>query len=342
MQKCVENPVKLLNAEGNLTEPGYAKTIVFDYDRKDIKKSKLKIKEWDYYYIGNNDYGVALTIADNGYMGLMSVSLLDFNKKWEKTVSVMDFMPLGKYKLPNTPLIGDVCFNNKRINMNFTNDGTTRKLTCKLKNLEKGKDFECEFVLTDAPSEYMVIATPFKKNKHFYYNTKINCMTATGYVKYDGKDIQFNKEDSMGLLDWGRGVWTYKNTWYWGSLSTTLDGEKFGFNIGYGFGDTSAASENMIFYKGKSHKTNNISFDIPMKDGKEDYLANWTFTTDDGRLDMTFVPIIDRKARIDVKLICTDQHQVFGKFSGVAVLDDGTRLEFKDKLGFAEKVFMKY
>ena len=57
---------------------------------------------------------------------------------------------------------------------------------------------------------------------------------------------------------------------------------------------------------------------------------------------MDFVPIIDRAARMDVKLICSDQHQVFGRMSGTAVLDDGTKVVLNDFLCFAEKVHNKY
>ena len=94
----------------------------------------------------------------------------------------------------------------------------------------------------------MVIATPFDKDKHFYYNQKINCMRAEGTVTYGyhNRTYTFDPADSFAVLDWGRGVWTYKNTWYWGSASGLVDGEKFGFNIGYGFGNTRAASENML------------------------------------------------------------------------------------------------
>ena len=58
----------------------------------------------------------------------------------------------------------------------------------------------------------------------------------------------------FGTLDWGRGVWTHDNTWYWGSGNGYVNGKPFGFNIGYGFGNTSAASENALFYDGKIHK----------------------------------------------------------------------------------------
>ena len=193
----------------------------------------------------------------------------------------------------------------------------------------------------------MVICTPFEKKAHFYYNQKINCMRAEGTVKLGKETYTFAPDSAFGVLDWGRGVWTYHNTWYWGLASGLVHGVDFGFNIGYGFGDTSAASENMLFYDGKAHKLSQVTFNIPMKDdGKggqtEDYLKPWTFTSDDGRFEMDFVPILDRASCTDVKLILSDQHQVFGRFTGKAVLDDGTVIELKDFIGFAEKVHNKW
>lgn len=81
-----------------------------------------------------------------------------------------------------------------------------------------------------------------------------------------------------------------------------------------------------------------MSFIIPFKDAKEDFMADWTFTSNDDRFEMNFKPIIDRAACTNALLIKSDQHQVFGKFNGRAILDDGTVIEVKDLLGFAEKV----
>ena len=122
-----------------------------------------------------------------------------------------------------------------------------------------------------------------------------------------------------------------------------VDGVPFGFNIGYGFGDTSAASENVLFYKGKAHKLSQVIFQIPKKeDGTEDYLKPWRFTSDDGRFEMDFLPVMNRASCTDVKLIKSDQNQVFGRFSGTVILDDGTKLHIRDLLGFAEKVENKW
>lgn len=343
MQQEIKKPIELLDKDGHLVKPGFAKKLLFKYERSAIKASKFKIKEWDYYYVGNEHYGVALTIADNSYMSLVSASFLDFDNAKEKTTSVMKWFTMGKLKLPSSSEFGDTTYSDNRVTMRFTNDGKQRKLYADFKKFNGDKGLFVDLELSNVPEESMVIATPFKENKlAFYYNQKINCMRANGKVRYGDKVYNFDKKDSFATLDWGRGVWTYKNTWYWGSISCEIDGNDFGFNIGYGFGDTSAASENMLFYNGKAHKLDQVKFNIPQKNGKDDFLSPWTFTSNDNRLNLNFTPIIDRYANTNAILIASCQHQVFGKFSGEVILDDGTKVVLKDKLGFAEKVRNKW
>lgn len=343
MQHEITTRHPLLDEQGRLIEAGYTKGLLMDYDRKAIKGGALRIKEWDYYLIANNDYAVALTIDDNSYMGLDGISLLDFRKPWEHTNNVMSFLTLGKRHFPASSSNGDVCSGTKKYSISFKHNVDHRLLSFHMDNFMDGKPIRGEIRLENPQQESMVIVTPFaEKETAFYYNQKINCLPASGSVEFDGQTYIFDKENSFGVLDWGRGVWTYDNVWYWGSASGLADGVPFGFNIGYGFGDTSAASENMLFYGGKAHKLSQVTFNIPMKDGMEDYMSPWIFTSDDGRFEMDFVPIIDRAACTDVKLICSDQHQVFGRFTGKAVLDDGKEIYIKDFLGFAEKVHNKW
>lgn len=343
LQHQITKKQALLDNKGHLTEAGYAKHLLLDYDRGSIKANKLRIKEWDYYLVTCDDFAVALTIADNSYMGLDSISLLDFRTPWQHTNSPMAAFTMGKRGLPPTSTQGDIKSGNKKYEIEFKNNDSTRLLTFRMDNFLNGKPIRGQIKLECPDTESMVIATPFaKKEKAFYYNQKINCMPATGKIEFDDTTYEFPKGKSFGVLDWGRGVWTYKNTWYWGSASGQIEGIPFGWNIGYGFGDTSAATENMVFYNNKAHKLSQVTFNIPLKGGKEDYMSPWTFTSDDGRFEMDFIPIIDRAACTDVKLICSDQHQVFGKFSGKVILDDGTVIEVKDFLGFAEKVYNKW
>jgi len=343
MQHEITRALPLLDANGNLTQAGYAKRLLPVYRRDSVRGGWLRLKEWDYYYAGDDRCGVALTIADNSYMGLDSISFLSFgDEPWQITKSPMRIMTLGKTNLPESSDCGISRISGKGYAISFVVEGGCRRLTAHMDNFRGGDAIDVDLTLSREPGESMVICTPFPKKAHFYYNQKINCMRAEGSVRLGDQRWDFAPDSAFGVLDWGRGVWTYHNTWYWGSASGLHAGVDFGFNIGYGFGDTSAASENMLFYDGKAHKLSQVKFHIPMKDGREDYLAPWKFTSDDGRFEMDFLPIIDRASCTDFKLLKSDQHQVFGRFSGTAVLDDGAVLQIRDLLGFAEKVENKW
>ncbi|MBO5556149.1 MAG: DUF2804 domain-containing protein [Oscillospiraceae bacterium] len=341
MQHEILSARPLLDEVGNLAEPGFAKKLLPIYRRADVKASPLRLKEWDYYLVNNGRFALALTVADNGYMGMDSISLLNFEEGWEITTSPMSLLPLGKTGLPESSARGDTHHAGKGHSLTFRHTGSgQRTLIAQMKEFGPAGSLYARIELTDEPEESMVICTPFDKPAHFYYNQKINCMRARGEVLYDGRTYVFEPEDSFAVLDWGRGVWTYHNTWYWGSASGALEGVPFGFNIGYGFGDCSAASENMLFYNGRAHKLRRVDFHIP--GGEKDFLSPWTFDSDDGRFQMDFVPVLDRASCTDLKLIKSDQHQVFGRFTGTATLDDGTVLTVRDFPGFAEKVENKW
>lgn len=331
---------KLLRVDGSLKEPGWSRQLVQIYSREDIKAPKFRIKEWDYYLVVSKECALAFTISDDGYVGLQSVSLITFgDTPWEHTETILQPFPMGKLHLPETSERGNTVYRDRRLNMEFAKEDGRRRIVCSFKNFLDGKTFTCDLTLEQPPMDTMVIATPWKESrKAFYYNQKINCMRASGEAHFDGKTYVFDPDTDFGTLDWGRGVWTYDNTWYWGSGNGVVDGKPFGFNIGYGFGDTSAASENILFYDGVGHKLDDVTFHIP----KHSYLEPWKISSSDGRFEMDFIPVLDRAAKIDVKLITTDQHQVFGKMSGTAVLDDGTKLEIHDLLCFCEKVHNKY
>ena len=239
-------PIPLLDEQGNLMEAGYARRLLPVYDRSKVKGGLTRLKEWDYYLVMNDHFALALTIADNSYMGLDSISLLDFDQGWQVTKSPMRILPMGRTGLPSTSEQGDTAVSGKGYGLFFRASGDKRLLVAHMDNFRDGQALDARVVLTDEPEESMVICTPFDKPGHFYYNQKINCMRASGAVTLGDKTYTFRPEDSFGTLDWGRGVWTYHNTWYWGSASGLADGVPFGFNIGYGFGDTSAATENIL------------------------------------------------------------------------------------------------
>lgn len=343
-------PGPLLNEAGKLAQPGYATSLLLEYDRARIAANPLRIKEWDYYLINDDEYALAFTIGDMGYAALVSASMLDFRAGSFITQSTMGILPLGRLGLPASSARGVTRFADKRAKMCFEVADGLRHLLVEFADFEGGQPLKAEVILQDEPRDSMVIATPWAEDeKAFYYNQKIVGMRAIGRFEVGQRKHDFLPMSSFGLLDWGRGVWTHDNTWYWSAAQGMQNGAVFGFNLGYGFGDTTAASENMVFVDGVAHKLGRVDFGIPVRAAdapavgeRFDLLKPWHFTDDEGRLDLSFTPQIDRCDFMDFKLIISDQHQVFGLFDGWVELDDGSRFEIRSLRGFAEAVHNKY
>lgn len=324
---------KLLDQEGRVKHPGYATSLVLDYHRDQVKAKKSRIKEWDYYFFGNDQFGIALTIADNSYMGLVGATIFEYQTK--KRYDYKHIVPFtkGAFKMPTDSMNGDIVYMHKKITFKVLLKTNARYIYVKIPNF-KGKPFEFYAEVTYQNKDTMVIITPYKDDPlAFYYNQKINNLVAKGSASYGAKTYQL--KNMQGVLDWGRGVWTRDNTWYWSSLSTVLeDGSPFGFNLGYGFGDTSAASENMAFYKGKAYKLNDVDFGLP----KKNFTDPWHFTSQDGAIDLIFTPLYDNYNHINLLFLRQRSHQVFGYYTGTIRIDEHKVITIKKAFGFAEKV----
>jgi hypothetical protein len=238
--------------------------------------------------------------------------------------------------LPNSSEKGDVIFKRKGMQISYLHEDGKRQVVVIVKNFEKNHDLKANIILTPSIKDSMVIVTPFKKRKHYYYNQKINLLKAIGSITYKDESISLNQ--AYGVLDWGRGVWTYQNTWYWASVSGVDQERMIGFNLGYGFGDTKKATENMLFVDDKTYKFEDVLFNIPKVGKKDDFMSPWTITSKDDSINLKFQPILDRYSNTNILIVSSNQHQVFGKFSGTFKVSETELIEINDMMGFAEKV----
>ena len=63
MQHEVTDVQKLLDKQGYIVTPGWARRPVWQYNRENIAAPSFRIKEWDYYLAGNEHYAVAFTLS---------------------------------------------------------------------------------------------------------------------------------------------------------------------------------------------------------------------------------------------------------------------------------------
>lgn len=332
MQNHIQSTGPLLGSAGSLLQRGYSTQAKLTYNRKHIKAPPWRIKEWDFYQVSNDDYCLQMTIGHVSYAGNISVKVFEFATGKHYEISKMLALPFNRLHMPSSAEQGDLTYKGKNMFMQFQVWEGGRRLICKATG-KNSPSIDLDIQLSQPDLTSLVISTPFDEDPaYFYYNHKINCMPASGVVKVGDQEYRFDPDRSFGLIDWGRGVWPFSQNWYWGNGSTYVDGKRFGFNIGHGFGNTTAATENMLFYEGTAHKIGHVYFDL----SANGYMSKKKFTSDDGRFEMEFTPIYDQITATKILFVDNKCHQLFGTFTGQAILDDGRIIEVKDMVAFTE------
>jgi len=332
MQNEITSVQPLFNDEGLLANPGWARKMYFQYDPTQMAAPYNAVREWDYYFIGSRQMGVSITINRFGPFSMLTAKLLNFPEKHHLAKSVG--IP-GDISQPRDDT-GTCYIKAQGAEGMFIRKPGKHYIKLNFPDYHEGNTFTMDITLTVPDTDRMVIATPFSEGKElFFFNEKLNCMRASGTVKLGNFTYTFTPDKDFSVLDFGRGAWPVHNRWFWSSASGELDGHDFGFNLGYGFGDLSNATENMLFYDGVAHKFDRIEFRIPEAGHTA---GDWAIVSNDGRFDTVFTPIYDRFAPADLEKQGSLQHQVFGLFNGKCILDDGTELTLKDFFGFAEDV----
>ena len=337
-QKEYTEPTPLLGADGTLRAAGWARKNVFDYDRTKVRHA-LRRKEWDFYQISDGNYMAQISFANISLGGYASAVLVDLRQGKTLCSTMAPFLGgKDRYVLPPK---GDVP---NRVHMAvgksvFEAVTETEKRTVRFAL----GDVACDFSMDIAPGlENITTVLPFDGYPDRYFmTTKQNCLPCEGTFRFGGETVRFSKETAFCVLDWGRVCTPYALVWYWGNGSTYLtDGmgkqHLFGFEITWGIGDESAATETCIFYDGKAHKFGPI--DVKTFPKPDKYMQPWEFVSQDDRFRLTMQPFYDHHSDLNIGVMRMHSHQVHGLWSGSVTLDDGTQLAIKDMYAFCEYV----
>lgn len=338
-QNEITKPSDLFNKDGSLVQRGWARKPMLNYNKENIGKGWLRIKEWDHYSILNKQFGFQLTIGDIGYLTQMSYVWLDFENKKRDGKGIFKFFTKSKL-LPLSSLTDSIIkFPTKKFKATITKSKNKRILSIEDPKFQE-RGLKGSITLEDNPKmDNTVVVTGYKEDPRlFYYNHKINYMPAEGSLQIGDTSYTFEPETSFGLMDWGRGIWPYKTHWLWGSACGIVNGVPVAFNIGYGFGDLSTHTENIIFYDGKAHKIDEVVFHHQNRDPTKP----WKFTSNDDRFNMFLTPLIPHREKLNFGIISLNSSLLHGLYAGDLVLDNGEKIHIEDLLGHAEDIIWRW
>ncbi|MBX7167238.1 MAG: DUF2804 domain-containing protein [Pirellulales bacterium] len=338
-QREFTEPTPLLNPDGSLAAWGWARRALMQYNREAIPANRqARIKEWDHYTIMSPEFTVGVTLVQLGPLVSGSAEVIDYAAGTIRSTQFIRPTPVSKAILPADPY------------------GTTR--------LEQGDDFvalgfadgrrQIEFriakkgpapalegkveLMADPEHDSVAISRPFAGEGEFFYENKIFGLPASGAVSVDDQTYTLPADKSWAIFDWGRGLWPHESQWFWGQAAGRVGDRQVAWNLGHGYGDDAHGTCNAILVDGRLHKLDVVD----CRFNADDRMQPWQFTSNDHRLTLEFRPIYNQHSKTDLGLISAELYKIHGYYSGTLVLDDGTKLEVKDVLGFAEHMKQRW
>lgn len=319
-------PGPLLTDDGRLREAGWSPRQLLTYDAERVADA-ARLRQWDFFTVLDDHQAVNVTLGDMGWLRLCSVSAVDF-----ATGEVTQSMVVNKDVVLSAGLEGmGACMADGVVVMEQVTDGDGSDVRFDIADPLFGTPGSGTLAIRRGPDmPYLSLAMPFPGDPvGFFYEQKVPGMAASGSVVLGGKTFAFDA--ATAVMDWGRGVWPAKPTWHWAAGSGVVGGVPLSLNLGNGFGDDGAATENIVVYGDVPYKLGRVAWSYDAVDP----MQPWTFQGDG--ISLVLTPSADEVGGPEFGPRYFLVHKGYGRLSGTIDLA-GNTLVVDDLLGFAEHV----
>jgi len=332
----VTEPVDLVWSDGRTLNPAAR-----GWSRRPLHRANLhggwgRTKRWDYWAILTPDLVVSMVYADVDYLGLADVWWADLegDRQGGRGVAV----PLARgIDLPDRPGTVPLRVRRRKLQLDITDDpdGVTH-LAGRWQEPD-GREGHLSAIVDQPPShESLNVVIPWS-DRRFQYTSKHQARRARGTLVVGDERWSFGglAGEAWGVLDVGRGRWPFRTTWNWGGgAGPATDGRVIGLQLGGKWTVGTGFTENGVLVDGRLEK---LGEELEWSYQWDDPLEPWRVTAPSGRLTLELTPRFDKHSKIEAVVLGTETHQVFGRWSGTYVSNEGETIEFADLIGFAEE-----
>ena len=319
-------PGPLLTDNGRLREAGWSPRQLLTYEAGRVA-DPARLRQWDFFTVLDDRQAVNVTIGDMGLLRVCSVGAVDF-----ATGEVTQTMLVNEDVELSAGLEGmAVCKVDGVVVVEQTTDGDGSDVRFDIADPLFGPPGAGTLTISrHSNMPYLSLAMPFPGDPvGFFFEQKVPGMAAAGAIVLGDKTFTF--DSATAVMDWGRGVWPSKPMWHWAAGSGVVDGVPLSFNLGNGFGDDGAATENLVVYGDVPYKLGRVTWTYDASDP----MKEWSFKGDG--ISLVLTPIAQEIGGPDLGSRYLRVRKAFGRLSGTIELA-GVTVAVDGLLGVAEQV----
>jgi hypothetical protein len=337
----IEKMCNVLDDNGRPESFGWARRPLYSYNKEKVRVRHRYITEMDRYCFFSQTHLFLFEIEDSGFLGsirITSVSLRD--KKSSQAIFTSPFS-LGGFDMPHGSEQGAVRLHQKRALIEFWSRlGGSRIIKIDIPLLTHAISLRGEVVLMEPDgAQPLVTHCPWRDERYAFRLTRTSpWYFVEGVIQTGNQDIVFTPGKAFGMFQWSRGLRPRADLIYYAFGCGVFKKKQISFTLGYCTADTTAATDNAFFIDGKLHKLSSVTFQISPKD----WLLPWQFTSADGKIELTFRPILGEIAHSRIFWQSCRIRQFFGYFSGRVLQEDGSFFTFKNITGMTERKKTKF
>ncbi|MFC7407177.1 DUF2804 domain-containing protein [Georgenia alba] len=291
-----------------------------------------RTKRWEYWCVITPTHVLATTVSSLNYAGVHAVWLLDRGSGEQVEAAVT--APLGgDVTMPTTVGGGPVRARSGRLAIAVDPaPGEGPRPGARLRAVSPR--VRCDLRIEVPPGhESLGVVVPWS-DRQFQYTVKDVALPVSGTIWVDGREVPVEERaPSWAVMDVGRGRWPYSVVWNWGTGSGVVGGVVTGLQLGGKWTDGTGSTENALLLDGRVH---HLGEDLSWAYDPGDHMAPWFVTG--SRVDVRLEPFAERTSATRLGIISSEQHQVFGTWSGWVQDDGGARRSVDGLVGFAEDV----
>jgi hypothetical protein len=151
-------------------------------------------------------------------------------------------------------------------------------------------------------------------------------------VDVKGVPYETSLKKTTIFYDWSAGFFNRYTHWFWTAFSGSNNGNRVGANFAAMVNET-YYPENAYWINGRRIRTAQVIYDFDMNDP---YRSAWRVFTEDGRVNLAFVPFGERSKKVNVHFVKLFFRQFFGEYSGTLKDASGKKIRIDGMKGVAE------